>query len=584
MRKLPVARAVAVLGSVAIAGALTLQLAGSMGEDLRPVEIALIAVFAVLVFWVAANFWASALGFLSLARRAWRRSPPRPTGPGAPIGKRLVVVMPIYEEDAKAVFGRLLRVYRSLENMPRLQGFHLFVLSDTRSDAVADQEAVEFRNLRQAARSSNRIFYRRRASNEGRKAGNIREFIETWGGHYDYMLVLDADSLMDGKTVLRLADHMEADPRLGLIQTWPRLIGSDTLFGRLQQFATSVYGQLPAEGYNMILGAEGSYWGHNALIRTRAFAESCGLPRLSGAPPFGGEILSHDFVEAALLVSKGWNVRILSERLGSFEEPPPTLIASAARDRRWAQGNLQHLRLVLAPGLTLASRAHLAMGAMNYLASPIWLLFLILATAVFLGDPVSPQQASTFFADAVRQADWGAILLLAAPLSMLFAPKLFGLTLALTNARTRRASGGVLGLLASSVFETVYTFLLAPIMMLLHTWFVLEILMGRSSGWKPQVRDSGGDRMRDLLIAHAPHTAIGVAAIAGLWIHAPAAAIWMSPVMAGLVLSVPLSWISGQGWLGRACRRVGLFLIPEETAGSVMLPTRIPVAQVPQKG
>jgi hypothetical protein len=73
---------------------------------------------------------------------------------------------------------------------------------------------------------------------------------------------------------------------------------------------------------------------------------------VSGKPPFGGEIMSHDFVEAAFLRRAGWEVWMTTDLGGSFEEPPPTLLDHLIRDRRWCQGNLQHLRIVFAQGLT----------------------------------------------------------------------------------------------------------------------------------------------------------------------------------------------------------------------------------------
>ena len=69
-----------------------------------------------------------------------------------------------------------------------------------------------------------------------------------------------------------------------------------------------------------------------------------------GKPPFGGHILSHDFVEAALLRRGGWAVRMADDLAGSYEDAPPNLIELAARDRRWCQGNLQHARLLGTPG------------------------------------------------------------------------------------------------------------------------------------------------------------------------------------------------------------------------------------------
>ena len=136
---------------------------------------------------------------------------------------------------------------------------------------------------------------------------------------------------------------MEADETLGILQTAPQLIGAATPLARVQQFASRVYGPVLARGLRAWFGNAGNYWGHNAIIRTRAFADCAGLPELPGKPPFGGLILSHDFVEAALVRRGGYAVRMADDLTGSYEQAPPNLIELAARDRRWCQGNLQHI-------------------------------------------------------------------------------------------------------------------------------------------------------------------------------------------------------------------------------------------------
>src|SRR6201999_2471868 len=148
---------------------------------------------------------------------------------------------------------------------------------------------------------------------------------------------------------------------------------------RMQQFASSVYGPVFSAGLAWLQGPDGNYWGHNAIMRVRAFMAHGGLPRLPGKPPFGGEIMSHDFVEAALLVRAGWQVWMAPDLGGSFEAPPPSIVDHLKRDRRWCQGNLQHLRILFAQGLKMPSRLHLAMGIMSYLSSPLWLLLLIVS-------------------------------------------------------------------------------------------------------------------------------------------------------------------------------------------------------------
>ena len=100
-----------------------------------------------------------------------------------------------------------------------------------------------------------RIFYRHRHRNIGRKSGNIQDFCENWGSLYDYMVVLDADSLMTGETLASLARLMDANPRAGLIQAPAQLVGRHSLFARIQQFAASVYGPTFTAGLAAAAGA-----------------------------------------------------------------------------------------------------------------------------------------------------------------------------------------------------------------------------------------------------------------------------------------------------------------------------------------
>ena len=541
-------------------------------DGLTLVETGLLVLLPVLAAWVAANFWIATFGTVSLLAAGRTRPPDRRVA--APAGARLAVVMPVHNEDPARVSAGLARIAASLDAEPALAGFHMVVLSDTRDDRIARAEAAAWRALRDTAGFGGRLFYRRRRVNAGRKAGNIQDFCERWGGHYDYMLVLDADSLMDGPAVAAMLAEMQADPRLALLQSWPRPAMAETVFGRLQQFATSVHGRQIAEGLRLLLGDEATYWGHNALIRVAAFAACCGLPPLPGRPPLGGEVLGQDFVEAALLGAGGWKVRIATERLASYEEAPPSLIAAAVRDRRWCQGNLQHVRLVAAQGLVLPSRLHFAMGAMAYLSAPLWCLFLALgivevatAQAVLAAGPT----AQPISLPILRQAD--RLLLIGVPLVTPFAPKFYGLLLAAADPWLRRAHGGLPRLAAGVLLEVVVTTLTAPVMALLHSRFVAEILLGRSCGWSAQRRGGRGESLAEVAAAHWAHSLAGAAVVLAVAWTAPQALLWVLPVCLGLVLSIPLSWASNSRMLGGAARRLGLLSVPEELAPpGILLP------------
>ena len=476
--------------------------------------------------------------------------------------------MPVYNEATARTFAALQAMREAVDATGLGPQFDWFVLSDsTQGDAwVAEERA--FLSLRDELGPDARLYYRHRRKNHHRKAGNIGDFVTRWGGAYDHMLVLDADSLLTGPCIVALAGAMEADPGAGIIQSLPLIINRNTLFARVQQFAARIYGPVIATGLSHWSGRDGNYWGHNAIIRTRAFAEACGLPDLKGRPPFGGHVLSHDFVEAALIRRAGWGVTMLPRLPGSYEESPPTLIDLAVRDRRWAQGNLQHARIIGSAGLAAASRQHFATGIAGYLASPLWLGQLVIGIALVLQTAwVRPEYFSAEFGlypvfprfDPVR-----ALQLFGLTMGILLAPKGLGLVLALLDGPTRRASGGAGRLVLSSGIEILLSSLIAPIAMLIQSGSVFAILLGRDTGWNPQRRDDGTIPLGDIVRRHRWHTGLGLVTGVAAFAIATSLFLWMSPTILGLVLAVPISWASGQLGLGLALKRAGLLMTPEE--------------------
>lgn len=372
-------RRLLVLGA---AGALTAAALAALARVFAPggisaIEYVLMALFAANFGWISLAFWSALAGFCVVlaGRRGAAAGGPLPRD--RPLDARVAVLMPTYNEDPQRVFAAVETVYREVEATGELGNFEFFVLSDT-TDAdtwIAEETAWHATCRRLAA--TGRLFYRRRYANTERKAGNIADFCRRWGGRYEFMLVLDADSVMSGGTVMQLARRIAANPGIGILQTVPGLVNRHTLFARAQQFATALYGPVLASGYAWWFGPDSNYWGHNAIIRVSAFAAHAGMPVLPGAPPFGGHILSHDFIEAALMRRAGWRVWLLPELAGSYEESPPSLLDHAQRDRRWCQGNLQHAAIIGAAGLHPLSRFHLLNGIMSYVASPLWFLFIV---------------------------------------------------------------------------------------------------------------------------------------------------------------------------------------------------------------
>ena len=529
-----------------------------------PLEWALLVLFVANFSWIALAFTSGLIGFLWMLLFA-----PKPPSLPSGLRSRTAVVMPIYNEAPSRVFGAVQAIYEDVAATGLIESFDWFFLSDTTNPDVWIAEERALIAMRQRLGPQARVFYRHRPKNTSRKAGNIADFVTRWGGAYEHMVVLDADSLMTGHAIVTLAAAMEADPDSGIIQTLPLIINRNTLFARVQQFAARIYGPVIAAGLAVWMGRDGNYWGHNAIIRTRAFADHCGLPDLRGRPPFGGHILSHDFVEAALIRRAGYSVYMLPTLSGSYEESPPSLIDLSARDRRWCQGNLQHIRVVPSKGLHLASRQHFMTGIFGYLASPLWMLQLIIGIVIVLqASYIRPEYFTSDFTlfpawprfDAER-----SLKLFAITMAILLMPKFFGLALAMIQSETRRASGGAIRLTLSALFEIIMSALLAPIMMLIQSGHVVHILFGFDTGWDPQRRDDGSIPLKDIIRRHRSHVAMGVVTlIAGLMI-APSLVAWMSPTIAGLILAIVLSWASGQLALGLALKRVGILMTPEES-------------------
>jgi membrane glycosyltransferase len=499
----------------AVGGYLFLRFTGEGG--LTALDLLRAVLVVISSFWLVWGGSAAVMGVFTPGNRSRIEPTRKPDGLTA-------ILVPIYNEDPVATFARIAAMNRSLVDLGIADRFHIAVLSDTQSLDTATQEAVWFERLLHEPMSEGRIFYRRRERNIGRKAGNVEDFVARSGGAYDYALILDADSLMTGETIGELARRMDADPELGLLQTVPQIVQAQTFFGRTFQFSAGYLSPVYARGAALMQGNEGPYWGHNAIVRMKAFAASCGLPVLSGKPPFGGHILSHDYVEAALLSRAGWKVNVDPNLGGSFEEGPENLIEYAKRDRRWCQGNLQHRRLVGAPGLKFWSRFTFVQGIMAYMASPLWLLLLALS----IGAAAFPDQAPVHpgFTDApldmwVLAAAVGVVLVL---------PKLLILVRGLFDGRNRRF-GGTPRVLASVIAEIVFSTILAPVMLLLQTRAVGQVLLGLDGGWPATKRGQNWIGFRDALQASWWIMALGLLTLGGTAVLAPKIAPWVVPAM-----------------------------------------------------
>jgi len=540
-------------------------------------EVAIVLFFGALFGWISIGFWTATLGFFTLVGRRDRFAitnlPPLPSGEvvrGFAPGGRTAIVMPICEEPVDRVFAGLRAIYQSLERTGTLRHFDFFVLSDSSNPGTYVREEEAWAEWCRSVNGFGRIFYRRRQVRLERKSGNVADFCRRWGKQYRYMIMLDADSIMAGETLVRLVQLMEYNPDAGMIQTAPAAVNRRSLFARVQQFTSRVYGPMFAAGLHFWQLGDGQYWGHNTIIRIAPFMDNCALPRLPGKPPLGGEILSHDFVEAALMGRAGWTLWLAFDLHGSYEETPSTLLEEMKRDRRWCQGNLQHLRLLPTEGLFGAHRALFLNGVLSYVSALLWFSFLTLSTAEAIVNALRepdyfPHGPSLFPEWPIWRPDW-ALALLAVTGMILFLPKLLSILMIVLKWREAKAFGGVIKLTLSVLIEIVFSSLLAPIRMVFHSRFVLQNLLGRTVSWRSQGREDAETSWEEALRHHGLDTLFASAwGISLYWLN-PNYFWWVTPIIGALILSVPFSVYASRVSWGAGARAWGLFLIPEESA------------------
>jgi membrane glycosyltransferase len=521
-------------------------------DGLSTIDVVRAALIALSTWWLA---WGAATALLGLTQRL----PPVQRPLVGPVLGKTVVIVPVYNEDPVATFARIAAMYDSLRASTGAAHVDFAVLSDTTDEAIAAAEGRAFAQLIARQDGAGRLFYRRRMQNTGRKAGNIEAFITTSGAAWDYAVILDADSLMEGDTLLEMIRRMEADPQLGLLQTLPRVIGAHTVFGRAMQFAAGFHSPVFARGLAAMQGRSGPFWGHNAIVRVQAWAASCGLPVLDGPPPFGGHILSHDSVEAALLARAGWAVRLDPDLEGSFEGGPENIVDHAKRDRRWCQGNLQHSKVLGAPGLLWWSRFSLFQGIFAYLAPLIWLAFMaasIAAIPLAEAPDYFPQANSPLpvFPDDQTPKAIGLALGI---FGLLVMPKLLVALGAILSGRAR-AFGGAGKALMAVLAELVLSSLVAPVLLAFQSRSVVQVLLGRDGGWPASNRGDGGLTLAEGWAAGWWITVWGIAGLGVTQALAPVLTLWLLPVALPMALAPVLIW-----WTSRPAAP-GLFPIPSD--------------------
>jgi membrane glycosyltransferase len=527
-----------------------------------------LALFAILSTWVVTGFVTALMGFwVSLFGDRWSVSAKAVQHRRVDPSARTAIVMPICNEDVATVFAGLRATCESVAGTGYAQVFDVFVLSDSSRPELIAAEREAWAELRAALAAHPQqpqieVYYRLRQRRTHRKAGNVADFCRRWGRDYRYMVVLDADSVMSGDCIVSLVKLMEAHPRAGIIQTASQAVGHATLHARAQQFASRVTGRLFTLGMQFWQLGESHYWGHNAILRIEPFMRHCALAPVKGRGGLSGPILSHDFVEAALMRRAGWHVWLVSDLEGSYEQQPPDLLSELQRDRRWCQGNLQNARLIAEPGLHRVHRAVFAIGAMSYLSAPLWLAFLSFGTVLWMtGAAIEPGWRAV---PAELRSLWLWTL------AMLFMPRVLGLA-AVFLRRGQNGFGGTLPLLGSALVETALALLQAPVRMLAHSFFVLVALTGWKLEWKSPPREAAGLSWGDAASRLAPMTALVVLQATGVAAIQLGALVWLVPVALPLLLAVPLAVLTSHVALGGWMRSRGVLVIPEESRSPAVL-------------
>jgi membrane glycosyltransferase len=535
-------------------------------------DLVLLLLFSLTTPWLAVGFWNSVIGLILMRGRdasaflipeAVRQ--PRPTV----ITASTAILMCVRNEAPDRVLRNLDTMMADLDAEGWAERFHVYILSDTDQADMATVEQQEFDVLERKWAGRFAVTYRRRESNTGFKAGNIRDFLERWGDRHDFMVTLDADSFMTAAGILRLVGIMQRTPQLGILQSLVIGMPTTSAFARLFQFGMRLGLRSWTIGSAWWQADCGPYWGHNAILRVAPFKAHCAIEPLAGKGILSGHILSHDQIEAALMRRAGYDVRVLPEEDLGWEENPPTLIEFLRRDQRWLQGTLQYVFFIGLPGLKPVSRIQLLFAMLMFTGSPAWIGLWLLGTAM-----LATHADTASFIDPSYGAAWLALVL-----TMWFAPKIATVIDVLCRPTLRCGFGGSLRFVASVAVETVFWLLLSPIMWVCHTLFLLGLPIGRVVGWGVQERDDHSIGWATAFAKLWPQTLLGVTGLAIVALtHLAALPYIFFLVAGGPALAVPLCVITSWPSVGLALQRIGIGRLPEETEPPAALSRRAALA------
>lgn len=495
-----------------------------------------LTLFFILFMWVSMGFVTAAMGAWVIWRGDKHGMSSKNVG-AAPITSKTAVIMPICNEDVKTVFSGLRATMLSSD----IKLFNFYVLSDTSKDEVKNEELKAYRELKDGGFN---IHYRHRIHRTKKKSGNVEDFCRRWGANYDYMIVLDADSIMTGDCMEKMVRLMEENPDAGIIQSLPKTVGHDTIHARVQQFSARMIGKIFAAGMQFWQLGESHYWGHNAIIRVDPFMKHCALAPMRGNGNLSGAILSHDFVEAALMRRAGYKVWIVQDLEGSYEQQPPNMLAELQRDRRWCQGNLQNFKLLTQPGIHSVHRAMIATGAISYLSAPIWLMFIVI---------------SSFNA---KHSSMIGLWIVTAIILML--PRFLALAVAIVTKESQ-LYGGNWAITKSTFFEAFISLIQAPIKMAAHSLFVFSALTGYKLEWRSPPRHADNVGFKEASNFFSPFVFVSLIALLAHAVLSPITFIWFAPICIPIILSIHFVMLTSRSNVGQFIKENKYLLVPEET-------------------
>jgi len=534
-----------------------------MHEALSPqiptaLYVTLMVLLGFTLPWMVVGFWNAVIGLLlcQLSTEPTAAVLPREMDitDTEPLTTSTAILLCIRNETPERIERNLEIMLKGLAAPGIGEHFHLYVLSDTNDSKIADQEKACFASMQQRWSAHVGITYRCRTENTGYKAGNIAEFCQRWGTQHDFALTLDVDSFMTSGAIVRLVRMMQANPRLGILQGLVVGLPSTSAFTRLFQYGMRLGMRSFTMGSAWWQADCGPYWGHNAVIRLAPFIAHCELPALTNRDGTTRHILSHDQVEAVLMRSAGFEVRVFPQEDESWEENPTTLSEYIGRDLRWCAGNLQYIHLLTLPGIKFMNRYQLALAIFMFLGSPAWIAMLVLGT---LALSLTPNAA-----DFAQSGESLTLLIFA--LLMWYLPKIAGAVDVLLRKEERARFGGGWRFGLSLTLEMLFSILMTPITWLNHTIFIVGLVLGKKAGWTAQSRDDHTIPLADAVRQFWPHTLLGLVLSGLLLATHPAVLPYALVFFGGLLLAIPLAVLTSQPGLGRWMMANRLLSLPEE--------------------